>query len=370
MAQIEVVDNRVVAGDAMGKEGSGYYTFPTLEKLSDGSYLVCALEGTEKSGPDGRIKAYRSTDGGCTWTEASSPASADESDSGYGYMMCHVKEIGPRHVLAAYARVRRVVPGEPLFHPETNGIQFSEVRLVRSEDNGRTWGAPYTLDYRLPDMIIPGKLIALPDGALGMTCEVWHEWDKGFREGPSSRLILSHDQGHTWPEAAMMAKDPNGASIFGDPRLTVNEYGKWIALFWRYSLLSGEDMPVHRAESGDEGRTWSEPHDTGLRGQIASPLSLGEGRMLCVFQERFGSPGLKAMFSRDEGMTWEADSVTTLWGSAADTENRNPFSGYEQYTFGYSSIVGVDERTALVPFWCSNGRTTCIRMLKLNVSQW
>jgi photosystem II stability/assembly factor-like uncharacterized protein len=203
---------------------------------------------------------------------------------------------------------------------------------------------------------------------LGIPCEIWHEWDKGFREGPSSRLILSYDSGKSWPEASIMARDEEKESIYGDPRLTVTDDGRIIAMFWKYGLKTGADMPAHLVMSDDNGRTWCKPYNTGVIGQITSPYFLKNGNMLCITQKRFGAPGLKAIFSQDVGKTWKIDNEVTVWGTGHLVDNKNPFSGYQDYSFGYSSILYLNDEMFMVPFWCSNGKTTYIRILKVRVS--
>ncbi|NJD02147.1 MAG: exo-alpha-sialidase [Ruminiclostridium sp.] len=365
---INEIESYVAAGDVNPGSDSLFYTFPSLSRCSDGSFLCCTLAGKKKNSPDGRIRLYKSVDCCRTWSEIDSPALQDEKeDAGYGYQMCHISEIEQRYLLAVYVRVKWSNHEEPLFHPKTDGIQPCEVRITRSFDNGKSWVKPKTLDYTLPDMIIPGRCIKLPNGMLGIPCEVWHEWDKGFREGPSSRLIISKDKGETWNKASIMALDEMKESIYGDPRITFLEDGRIVTLFWRYSLKTGEDMPVHRVESSDGGETWSKPYNTGLESQIANPVSFGNGIMLCIFQKRFGDQGMKAVLSYDNGLTWDTGNVATIWQSESSTDNKNPFQGYQDYTFGYSSAMKLSDREVLATFWCSNGKTTYIRICRLQV---
>lgn len=368
-ARIRVVENHVVAGDEVAKQDSRFHTFPSLTRCSDGSFLCTALVGSAKSGPDGRTKVFKSTDACRTWEQRPSPTVWDEkADARWGYMMCHIIETSPGRLLAAYLRTDRFHPDEPLFHPKTSGMQRAVVRLSESRDNGQTWSSPRDLNYRLPDLIAPGQFMQLPDGSLGMPFEVWHEWDKGFREGPSTRFVVSDDDGRTWPETGMIARDKARHIIYGDPRLTMLPDGRLVVLLWMYNLETEQDFPVHRAESSDNGRTWSSVHNTEIVGQIANPASLRDGLMLAVYQKRFGAEaGLRAMLSYDDGLTWDTRTDTVIWGLEHHTDQKNPFSGYEEYAFGYSTVLRLSEHEVLVPFWVSNGKTTYIRLLKVSV---
>ena len=225
--------------------------------------------------------------------------------------MCHITEIPgvkPGKLVAVYLRVQRKDRNRPLFHPETDGMQRSEVRLALSNDFGHTWEKPQKMDFQLPDLIVPGKCIVLPNGNLGIPCEVWHEWDRGFRQGPSSRLILSADSGKSWKRASIMAADVRKKSIYGDPRLTVTADGKLIALFWRYAetglICRFTDL------SADCGESWAEPQALSLEGQISCPVALNDQLSLCVYQKRFGkSAGVRAVISRDLCSSFDAGMI-------------------------------------------------------------
>jgi len=366
---IHVVESRVVAGSPSPHDASRFFTFPSLTQCSDGSFLCAALVGSQKSGPDGRIKVFRSMNACQTWEAASSPTLWDEqADPNWGHVLCHMTETTPGRLLAAYVKSDRRNPDEPLFHPKTNGIPYSVVRLAESLDGGRTWSEPWDLDYRLPDIIVPGQFLKLPGGVLGMPCEVWYEWDKGFRDGPSTRLILSRDGGKSWPEAGILAKDETRTLIYGDPRLSLLPDGRLIALMWTYDFVAEKDLPVHRTESSDNGRTWRKVHNTGLTGQITSPAFLLNKVLLAVYQKRFGAEaGLRAILSYDAGLSWDHSTDTAIQGFGDRGDSTNPFAGYEQYGFGYSTVLKLSETEVLVPFWMSNGKTTCIRVLRVRI---
>ncbi|MCF7837418.1 MAG: glycoside hydrolase [Candidatus Marinimicrobia bacterium] len=368
-ARIQVTDSCVAAGDVTPTADSLFHTFPSLTRCSDGAFLCATLVGSEKSGPDGRIRLFRSADGCRNWSPVPSPTAADEAENpGWGYLVCHIAETEPGRLLAAYLRADRFDAAQPLFHPQTSGMQRTVVRLCDSEDNGRSWSAPRDLDYRLPDLIVPGRFVHLPDGALGMPFEVWHEWDNGWREGPSTRLARSSDLGRSWPEAGLIARDADRALIYGDPRVTELADGRLVALLWAYNIKTEKDLPVHRAESADSGRTWSGVQETGLAAQITSPVSLRRGLMLAVYQKRFGADaGLRALLSYDEGKSWDVQTDVPLWEMGHHTDANNPFSGYQEYAFGYSLVLRLGPEEAMVSFWVSNGKTTYVRLIRVTV---
>lgn len=357
-------------GDWERERETPYHMFPSLTRLANGSYVACTLHGRAKLSPDGTFRIYRSDDGCRTWRELSTPL-VHETGGLYGYNMCHITELATGEWLAVYLRYDRYSEEAPLFHPTEDGMQKCRVRISKSADGGQNWSTPKMIAFELPDMIVPGKCLVLDNGMLGIPCEVWKEWDFGFREGPTSRLIFSYDHGETWPDAAIMAKDAASASIFGDPRLTRLDDGRVVALFWRYSLADGKDMPVHRAESADGGRSWGEPVSTGLTGQIASPAALGGGLMLGLYQKRFGEDaGLRAILSHDNGFSWDETTDTAVYESGRTTASDNPFVGIADYTFGYSSLVPISDREMLAVYWRNRDgeEGTCIQISRIELS--
>lgn len=68
---------------------------------------------------------------------------------------------------------------------------------------------------------------------------------------------------------------------------------------------------IFQSESPDGGRTWSQPHRL-LGWQGGSPphlLRLSDGTLLCTYARRVEPYGILAMFSTDEGKTWNIDHV-------------------------------------------------------------
>ncbi len=343
------------------------YNFPCLERLSDGSLYCVARQITGLTDSVGRIRARRSFDGGVSWEDMPSPALGDEAlFPEKGYMCPNVREYAPGELIAVYLLVDSL-PGKPLFHPDTDGMQKTTVRTAKSFDYGRSWTAAVNLEFSLPDLIVPGKGLRLPDGSFGFPCEVHDEWDKGYREGPTARFILSRDRGESFPEGFMMASHPG--YIFGDARLTVDDEGALISYFWCYNLSAQRDEPLHRSVSRDMGRGWSEPVPINLRMQITSPWFIRRGLTLCLTQDRFSeAPGLRALLSFDEGMSWDMDGGVLVWDAGGSRpDSGNPFGGFEQFRFGFSSIQPTGENTALAVYWHSGGAGTMVSVTGLSV---
>jgi hypothetical protein len=370
MPRVEIVEQVMLNDEASIIAKQSFHTFPSLTRLKNGDFLCSTLVGSTKTGPDGRICLFRSSDNCSTWDRVVPPSIYDEKeDPRYGYICCHLTELSDETIVAAYLRVQRFNPDESLFHPRTDGIQPTQVRLAFSDNHGQSWSKPKTIDYTDPDMIITGKCINLDNGVLGLPCEIWHEWESGFRNGPSARMIFSHDSGKSWLYASVMAMDPDKSTIFGDPRITVCGSGSLYAMFWRYSLKTGFDLNTHAAISDDSGRNWGPVIDTGIKGQISNPLWIDADFMACVYQDRFQQPGLRIVFSRDGGLTWDTENASSIWNAdvVSGLVQNNPFQGYQAYSFGYSSVIQIVNNEYILAFWNGDSSSTNISFIKFRI---
>ena len=141
--------------------------------------------------------------------------------------------------------VGKLVPGER--------FPVSALRFVRSEDGGRTWSVPVTVNdagkYGEFGSHNFHALTVAPDGALLST------WLDG-RDGASGVwMSRSTDGGRTWQANRPIDTDPacpccrTGVTTTGDGRLYVS---------WR-TILPGDVRDVVVARSDDGGVTWGEP---------------------------------------------------------------------------------------------------------------
>lgn len=177
-------------------------------RLSDGSLLYLGKEMYSDEEEKGAVAAYKSADGGKTWTRLGG-VSFPEGTFPDNFHEPHVLEI-PGGRLLGMIRVEgeNIVPG------------FTIYKTV-SDDGGRTWTAPECLGVHGS----PPHLMRHSSGAI--LCSF------GRREKPfGERAIVSYDGGETWPDEYVIFDDaPN--SDLGYPASVELPDGKILTVYYQ-----------------------------------------------------------------------------------------------------------------------------------------
>jgi sialidase-1 len=144
----------------------------------------------------------RSADGGNTWEpmKVIMDMGAPHENNGIGDPAILFDPVTKKiWVAALWSKGNRSIAGsEPGLSPDTTG-QFV---LVSSDDDGKTWSAPYNITAQVKDpkwhlyFNGPGNGIAMKNGVLVFRSQYW---DEGRKPGlPHSSIIYSEDHGKTW----------------------------------------------------------------------------------------------------------------------------------------------------------------------------
>ncbi|MED5449209.1 MAG: sialidase family protein, partial [Planctomycetota bacterium] len=208
--------------------------------------------------------------------------------------------------------------------------------ISRSTDSGKTWST-----WTFPTKIVPGTgrlglgechgPIELDDGTLAMhlyRVVGGYQWN--------AYLIRSTDDGKTWgdPTQVPTRTDSDEISyeyiadkkrIFGVTRSSaaqirrVKEFADQVPGGKNAPLGSEAGDAAFQFHSDDGGRTWTDPIPTGLgvlQAAGAYPLKLADGRMLLLYGNRQFPYGTQVVGSHDNGKTWALDQPILLsWHS-------------------------------------------------------
>ncbi|MBI86088.1 MAG: hypothetical protein CMJ81_23065 [Planctomycetaceae bacterium] len=250
-------------------------------------------------GPDGAIYARlanimcKSTDGGRSWTQY--PAA---------------KSFGKYAMLGN---------GIPILVGISAVVKDADWMVMSSEDEGRSWQIIANLQHP------PGHyggfcaLVSWADDELLALQSLIPQPEKPGAEPTrgGARSLRSSDGGKTWRQTgALLLPWCSEGGIVRTPS------GKLLASL-RYQPPDRKFKHVALVDSHDNGASWQNFRLlTSEFGQTFScPVALADGTVVVVHDTRYGpgSPGSRAMISRDEGQTWENEVYyldhTTFSGS-------------------------------------------------------
>jgi hypothetical protein len=204
--------------------------------LSPRGARVLAWVSAPEGGSDGRL--YASVDGGLP-TELRDSSGGIEPHGEAPPKLSY----GPDGTLYALYAVGKLVPGRRFPH--------TTLRLVRSNDDGRTWSAPSTV--ALADSMSSRNFHAMHAGRDGALYVAWLESAGSGKSG--AYITRSTDAGATW--APPVRADSAEACPCCRTAIATGG-GDTVYLAWR-TVLPGNIRDVVVARSVDAGRTWSSP---------------------------------------------------------------------------------------------------------------
>ncbi|MCC6124639.1 MAG: hypothetical protein IT426_06740 [Pirellulales bacterium] len=192
---------------------------------------------------------------------------------------------------------------------------------------------------------------------------------QGFGRRTDSTLAVGRQR-----EFVVAARDPAGRGMYWDARYALGSPGRLVAAFCTYDRERRRNRNIHLSQSRDGGRTWSIPRDSGLTGQVAHPLMLGDDRLLLVYVDRFRAPDIRASLSADGGRSFGGD--VPIYDHSAHRseagESSTPadyLQDMELWTFGRVEAVAGEEGTVWITYYAGNTPATSIRWARLEIWQ-
>ncbi len=226
-----------------------------------------------------------------------------------------------------YPGVCRTAGGDLLVWMSVNGDphHFNDFLLVRSRDEGRSWGEPVLVE-RLSDGGRPGFFFGHQDGRL--SCLYTYDWESKI---PGPKVAYSADDGKTWTDAKPLEvsdKPLHAAAQEGriGPYSPIARYSDGTLLQFYYHVQTVEGGSVEsNAErrdrslairSTDDGRTWTGPYyldPENFDSNECMGAECSDGSIV-AFARTLRSPFMWVSQSRDKGITWSKQAPSDCTG--------------------------------------------------------
>ena len=307
-------------------EKFGYFGWPTVERMEDGT-LAVASSGlrSEHVCPGGKTVLNVSRDDGRTWSPARviNDSPIDDRDAG-------VVSLGGKRLLVTwftsdtriYAReewCRKWLGDEELQSWREVLDTWTDATVndwlgswcMRSEDAGQMWGPP----IRVP-VSSPHGPIRLRNGDLlylGKAFGTWQDMLKG-----SIGACRSTDGGRTWSVLGNVSLFPKTVGDnYHEPHVVELPSGRLVGMI-RVENGGGVDLDkdagvvsfsIMATGSDDGGRTWSPPTPFNYHGSPPHLLRHSSGVLLLTYGYRKAPFGQRVALSRDDGATWDHDWI-------------------------------------------------------------
>ncbi|MBI85486.1 MAG: hypothetical protein CMJ81_20020 [Planctomycetaceae bacterium] len=285
----------------------GVCAWPNLQRLDDGTLLVFIYNQPSHGKFEGDIDCWASEDSGQTWRFRGRAVPHGEPRTTRMNCAVGVAGNGDLIVLSSGYTNRIPNPMVPFNEQiqRKKGSEFLPTAISRSSDGGRTWETAES--FPLPpesekvwgDHYVPfGNIVSGADGSL--RAFAYLAQPKYSRRG---FILRSADDGRTWGDPAVV--NPRGSETsllhLGEGRWLASTRE-----FPQQPVLYRPGVRLELYASADDGRTWQHRGPLSLPLQVTSNLiRLRDGRVLLSFGNRnWNNFGVDVRFSDDEGESW------------------------------------------------------------------
>ncbi|WP_158301553.1 exo-alpha-sialidase [Paenibacillus mesophilus] len=212
-----------------GASGTDKPYFPDIVKAGNGDLLVVYYWSSSHVGGNGKIMMKRSTDDGATWSAAQTVA-----DTVYDDRDPSIAVLGDGTLLLSWFTYN----GGPV-----------DVRVIRSTNNGTTWGSPVTVGTNMSWAATSSKIIELSSGDLLIPL-----YGPGTGNQKAT-VVRSTDQGLTWPSSSEKTMGFVSGSHLVEQAIAELDNGHIKGLI----RASSSDNLAYEVHSYDYGATWGTP---------------------------------------------------------------------------------------------------------------
>ena len=156
------------------------------------------------------------------------------------------------------------------------------------------------------------SIVELRDGRWVWPTSTWMGWDGDAPNGMNAILLVSEDQGRTWPSYITEFDRWAEHILHWEQHFLELRDGRWLAVAWVGRPRHGQDAADAVRDQPRRAQTFDVHGLTGFLAQTTKLIELPDGRILAVYR-RNDEPGLWATTARLDGDTWVNHETVALW---------------------------------------------------------
>ena len=186
--------------------------FPVLALSRDGVVVAALRGGAGHIGREGRMEVLRSLDNGLNWTPANVVADSEDDDRNPAFGVSSKGTL----ILLYHRQHNYDADGNYQGGVRISDRKPVALMATRSFDNGLTWEEPYPLSIdALPTGSPYGKIVSLDDGTLLAPIYNSLAWadQESEQSFDTSYLVRSEDDGRTWGGVSQIAPHKNETAL-------------------------------------------------------------------------------------------------------------------------------------------------------------
>lgn len=342
--------------------------FPSICELDDGEILASHQLGEAFESVDKTSYVSRSVDGGKTFLppkqmfnkKRERPIRSD---------CCKLTKLKNGNVMALGYQFLRKDKNLPIGNGETGGLLDDEVFFSVSKDNGNTWSKRKVIKCAWgPHVEASAPIYELADGSLATPITGFADWNGNKTLPADGRLLRSFDNGRTFNDDVIcMEFEDKNISCF-EQRMCQLDNGDLVVIGWNENLKTGELLCNHYTISKDNGKTFSKPESTGIKGQASSVLALGGNKILALhcLRRDCENPGIYGYIVDLSEGKWNIKESALLWAPNVPVlKDKNMAGVFAFLKFGQPTAIKLKDGRFLMSFWaCENGqyKTYCSKI--------
>ncbi len=340
--------------------------FPGAAVMPDGNILLLYNSGSGFEASDCRMYKAWSYDQGESWQHDGLMYSADEVpwDMVFSDYVKPTTLDNGEVIAVGYGFLRdKPEMGLSDYAGKYGHFPQSKNHLLRSFDNGRTWGDFSVIDHEFAGLELSGPAIKGLDGKL-------HFFAAPFVLKSELQTGLSYessDNGRTWQRTGNFFESPDAAPW--EVRAMQLPDGRIMLILWVFDLKKQSHCNTTVVWSDDFGVTWSKPWDTGLRGQTSNMLIYKDELYLLQTRREGEHPGIflnRVWFDKQDKLMVDEDYC--VWDASGQANQGDRIE--EQFVtmrFGQPSALKINDNEFILFFWNCNGENYSVQAWKISM---